>query len=130
MKGFFLLVFFGLSTVHGFPEEPWEPSEVHTIGCNSFAFAAPKGGALEDIALGMIRFYQTEVSPRSVKRCPFLISCSNFAATAIRDKGLLFGLVVFLDRYYYRENVAAFSLYKLVIVDGYTLKIDDREYLE
>jgi hypothetical protein len=77
----------------------------------------------------MIQSYQTDISPNSISRCPFKISCSEFARIAIARHGLL-GFFLFIDRYCYRENVDSFSHYPLVDTGEGTLKLDDTQFLQ
>ena len=80
------------------------------------------------VADQLISFYQTNISPQSISRCPFKISCSMFAQKAIERYGI-FGVAMFIDRYYYRENHEAFAHYKLVVTDQGILKLDDALFL-
>lgn len=128
MRRFALLLLLGLSGLCAFPDGTWEPSDVHPIG--SRLLPVPVTGLSQDIALGLIHFYQARISPASISRCPFSVSCSNFASRAISRKGLALGLVMFIDRYYYRENATAFGTYDLVTADDGILRIDDGVYLE
>jgi len=72
-----------------------------------------------------ISFYQTNLSPKSISRCPFSLSCSRFAVESIKQRGPLFGACLFIDRYFYRENEEAYLHYGLVEVRDGTLKLDD-----
>jgi hypothetical protein len=130
VKRLFVLVLLGLSGLSVFADETWEPSDIHPISAGSSILAEPHGRLFEGTALSLISFYQTKISPLTIIRCPFLVSCSTFAARAIADKGLALGLAIFIDRYYYRENTTAFRLYRLVRTEGDILKIDDSEYLK
>jgi len=86
-------------------------------------------GLLRPLALSFIKYYQSHISVRSVQRCPFQISCSNFSARAIKDYGLYWGILRTIDRYYYRENVSVFTNYtRLVDGSGRTV-LDDDYYL-
>ena len=129
MKHFLLVGLLGLSALSIFPEEPWESSDIHPLNRSSPGLMEPGGKLFQEPVVDLIRFYQEKIAPHTIARCPFVISCSNFAARAIEEKGLAFGICIFVDRYYYRENAAAFQLYGLVTTDGAILKIDDSEYL-
>ncbi|MFN6991869.1 MAG: membrane protein insertion efficiency factor YidD, partial [Fervidobacterium sp.] len=78
--------------------------------------------------LNAISYYQRSISEKSVSRCPFEISCSQFATIAIEKYGLL-GFIIFIDRYFYRENVSAFSLYNKKETKNGIIKLDDKIYL-
>ena len=75
-----------------------------------------------------INFYQSDISTQSVSRCPFKTSCSNFAKIAVSRYGI-FGLAMFIDRYYYRENIESFRHYRLVKNNNGVLKLDDDMFL-
>ncbi len=109
-------------------EEPWEPLDAQ--GAPS-ATVEPlrETGMFADIGLAAIGYYQRRISPSSVSRCPFAISCSHFAAIAIRDKGFLPGVCCFIDRNLYREHAAIYRYYPLVVMPDGALKLDDRYYL-
>ena len=128
MKRLVALVLLGFSGVCAFPDETWEPSDIHAVGSSVPAVAGVD--VAQGIALDLIRLYQAKISPTSISRCPFVVSCSNFAFRAISRKGLVAGTVMFIDRFYYRENAAAFGSYELARTDDGFLKIDDGEYLE
>ena len=128
MKRLVALLLLGLSGICAFPDETWEPSDIHTVG--SPVPVVARADIAQDIALDLIRLYQERISPASIGRCPFLVSCSNFAFRAIVRKGLVVGSIMFIDRFWYRENAAAFGCYGLARTDDGFLKIDDGEYLE
>ena len=105
-------------------EDSWEPEERRTVASlplRSFSL-------LTEVSVLLISFYQTEISPQSISRCPFKISCSTFAKRAIEEYGL-FGLAMFIDRYYYRENHEVFAHYRLVVSKEGILKLDDAPFL-
>jgi putative component of membrane protein insertase Oxa1/YidC/SpoIIIJ protein YidD len=128
MKRLVALMLLGLSGVCAFPDETWEPSDIHPVG--SPVPAAAQVDVAQSIALDLIHLYQVRISPASISRCPFLVSCSNFALRAIARKGFVVGSVMFIDRFWYRENAAAFGCYELARTDDGFLKIDDGQYLE
>jgi len=108
--------------------EAWEPDSL--IGTPVFPGTELSEQALvSEIASNLIRFYQAKVNPNSVSRCPFYISCSNFALLAIEKYGFLPGILLFIDRIYYRENPhAAFYYPKRRNYQNY-LKLDDSFFL-
>lgn len=57
--------------------------------------AQAKGGVL---ALGH-RFYKACISSQDYRRCNFQLSCSNFALAAMRERGVVLGFLMGLDRY-------------------------------
>jgi putative component of membrane protein insertase Oxa1/YidC/SpoIIIJ protein YidD len=80
-------------------------------------------------ALRLIRFYQERIAPKSIRRCPFHISCSAFAYTAIKKHGLFLGICYFIDRNLYRENPGITRHYRTIISEEGTYKLDDDFYL-
>jgi putative membrane protein insertion efficiency factor len=50
--------------------------------------------ALRAIAVAPIRFYQRAVSPVIPQRCKYYPSCSDYAVGAVRQYGVLRGLVL------------------------------------
>ena len=73
--------------------------------------------------------YQTKVSDKSIHRCPFYTSCSRFYSIALREYGCLWGSIMFIDRYFYRENKAAYKYYDFKSRDDGVLKLDDDYFL-
>jgi hypothetical protein len=105
-------------------EDSWEPEER-----GATAPQHPKDfSLLPAVADQLVSFYQKKISPQSISRCPFKISCSTFAQRAIERYGI-FGVAMFIDRYYYRENHEAFAHYKLVVTNQGILKLDDALFL-
>jgi putative component of membrane protein insertase Oxa1/YidC/SpoIIIJ protein YidD len=94
--------------------------------------ALPAGDATEpsgfspaaDLFLPLIHLYQGRIGPNSIHRCPFVVSCSNFAKIGIERYGI-FGLFLFLDRYLYRENPEMREHYPTVRADDGRLLLDD-----
>lgn len=80
------------------------------------------------IARSALKYYQSSLSVKSVSRCPFEISCSNFALHAVQRYGVA-GIPLIIDRYFYRENVEAFSLYKRTVSRNGVVKLDDALFL-
>ena len=77
----------------------------------------------------LIGFYQNNISTRSISRCPFYISCSHYAYMATNKYGLLPGICFFIDRNFYRENIASFYYYELRENNDGILKLDDSFYI-
>lgn len=84
-----LLLFGGLDRGMGLP-----------IGCQEYTTTGP----LHIIAESLVHAYQKRVAVNSVDRCPFRVSCSNFLVNSINEEGLIKGVALFIDRYFYREN--------------------------
>lgn len=108
-------------------DNAWEPGEGRPSGSAHKSFSTVS--VITGFADNLIKVYQTDISRNSISRCPFKISCSNFAREAISRYGLV-GFLMFIDRYYYRENMQSFSLYPLVDVGEGTLKLDDSFYMQ
>lgn len=76
----------------------------------------------------LIGFYQTKISAKTIQRCPFYISCSNYTKIAIKEYGSFLGILYFIDRNLYRENIGMNKHYSLR-KKGRFLKFDDSYYL-
>ena len=50
--------------------------------------------ALRAIAVAPVRFYQRTISPALPQRCKYHPSCSQYSVTAVREYGILRGLVL------------------------------------
>jgi hypothetical protein len=114
-------------------QAPWEPDELRGSsdpattatakteqGKPSFALGSINAGVLSAIA-----FYRAEIGPHSVSRCPFVTSCSAFAYDHVQRFGL-WGLLPFVDRFFFRENPGLFAIYpKTMLRDGRLKYSDD-----
>lgn len=109
-------------------ELPFEPSQRNFLTVDTVYSFSP-WLILEELADNAIVWYQHDISPSSIDRCPFLISCSNYARKAIATHGLLKGLCLFIDRNLYRENIEMFRLYTLIQKQNGILKLDDSFFL-
>ena len=56
-------------------------------------------------------FYQERIGEKTIHRCPFNVSCSQFFKSSLKKYGMIKGLALFLDRYFYRENISIPSNY-------------------
>ena len=83
----------------------------------------------EDVSLQLIDWYQKSIAPSSIERCPFKVSCSNFAKQAIQQHGFIGGLCLFIDRNLYRENSEIYSQYEKIVLPSGVIKLDDTFYL-
>jgi putative component of membrane protein insertase Oxa1/YidC/SpoIIIJ protein YidD len=77
----------------------------------------------------LIGFYQKKISTQSISRCPFYISCSNYAYMSIQKYSFLFGICFFIDRYFYRENIACYYYYEFRENEYGILKLDDSFFI-
>ena len=140
---FFLVLFFSVAprlqaqeiesntqnTMEYMEKDSWEPDD---LDINEALHDRPKGLVFPVTFLGLslIHIYQKKISPNStMARCPFKTSCSHFAYQSISDKGFLVGSLLFLDRYYYRENPSTPYNYPFYENDRGVLKINDDFYL-
>ncbi len=109
-------------------DTPWEPFEAQPkqpdFWCHTTAFD-PVGM----LAAAALNYYNTHVSPKSIARCPFKISCSAFARKAINKYGFFLGSAMFFDRFLYREHKHAIEYYKKTLTDEGVLKLNDTLYL-
>jgi hypothetical protein len=106
-------------------DEPWEPRPRSTRP------ASPPPPARRDTyrplasaALSVVSLYRTAIGPGSIRRCPYAVSCSQYAALVLRRYGFA-GVFFFMDRFYFRENHAAHRHYPLVRLPDETLRLDD-----
>ncbi len=111
--------------------DPWEPGEGNIIlleNKDEFQEIVLPTLVLNHLALTAISYYQRSIASKSISRCPFEISCSQFAIIAIKKYGLL-GYAIFIDRYFYRENISSYSLYIKKETKDWVIKLDDEIYL-
>ena len=105
--------------------DSWEKGEA--FQASPFLLSEPNSNPLITGMQTFIHLYQTQASPNSISRCPFVISCSHYADKAL-DKYGLFGVPVFIDRFFYRESAELFELYPKVFMN-HRPKYDDSFYL-
>ena len=109
--------------------ESWEPDDLYedeALDKRVEGLVSP----FTQISLSLIRFYQKQISPNSISgRCPYKISCSNFAYRSISERGFLIGILLFVDRFYYRENSGTRYYYPLFENTEGVLKLEDDFYL-
>ncbi len=107
----------------------WEPDDLEN---DEALYQESKGlvSPISSLSLSLIRMYQKRISPNStMHRCPYKTSCSNFAYQSISAKGLFGGILLFIDRYYYRENPSVPYNYPLYENAQGILKLNDDYYL-
>jgi putative component of membrane protein insertase Oxa1/YidC/SpoIIIJ protein YidD len=107
---------------------PWEPDAL-TEKPGRAHDSQPDMSLDAEIAVAMIRFYQTDINPNSVSRCPFRVSCSNFAIRAVKRYGFVPGILIFVDRLFYRENMGAFEYYPKIRNSRNQSRLDDTYFL-
>lgn len=109
--------------------DSWEPDDLE----NDEALYQESNGLvfpISSFSLSLIRIYQKRISSNStIERCPYKTSCSSFAYQSISEKGVFIGILLFLDRYYYRENPSIPYNYPLYETEEGILKLNDDFYL-
>ena len=110
-----IITFFYLSSF----EEPWEWEDIELNSPQNYISSKNY----------LINFYQNQISSKSISRCPFYISCSNYATIAICKHGWFKGILYFIDRNFYRENFSAWYLYPFKEKQNGVLRLDDSYFL-
>lgn len=127
-----ILLIFGLAAgrISGQPPpvtESWEPdifNKYDRRDSGPSGYPQPIG-----IVRSGIDFYQRVLSPHSISRCPFEVSCSHYAEEAVQRYGLVIGLSMFIDRNLYRENPGLSRNYLRSVDETGELKYDDTFFL-
>jgi Putative membrane protein insertion efficiency factor len=111
-------------TVDGW--DVWEAEDLtaSSVASDDRSFAL---GPINELMLAAIAYYQVEIGPNSISRCPYLVSCSVYASHAIGEYGL-FGLPIFFDRYFFRENADTFTKYPRYILPSGVIRYDDAAF--
>lgn len=103
----------------------WEPEDIILPATRSI----PRPSLRQLVADRMLQFYQKRVRTNSIDRCPFHMRCSDYARQAIEKYGLVLGISVAIDRYFYRENSGRYQHYDLRNSRNRGLKLDDSFFL-
>jgi len=77
----------------------------------------------------LLKSYRENKERTSVHRCLFNVSCSHFAEISFSKYGFLAGSVVFVDRYFFRENNGARGLYPLRGDENGIFHLDDGPFV-
>jgi hypothetical protein len=107
---------------------PWEPDEIVTTASEQPAWTNSASWPAQ-LSLWLVGVYQTRIAVKSVGRCPFTPSCSNFAIAAVKKYGFVIGWCLFIDRHLFRENAQVRYLYGLKEINMGVLKVDDSFYI-
>lgn len=107
---------------------PWESEDI-SLSEAYLPLPPTQSGLGQFVGEKLIYWYQNRLSRRSIHRCPYLISCSNYTLRAIQENGLGMGILQFIDRNLYRENPGIWQYYPLVETSDRGLKLDDTFYL-
>ena len=110
-----------LVTQLGAEDIPWD----YSSGPSSADLEEPTQDLFVDIVDGLIAEYRDNKVTTTVSRCLFHVSCSHFAERAFNEYGPVGGSIVFIDRYFYRENSSARGLYALVADEFGINKVND-----
>jgi hypothetical protein len=78
----------------------------------------PSSNPVTVLFRAFIDLYQKKVSTNSVQRCPFTLSCSQYAMHALEHYDIL-GIPLFIDRFFFRENES--------LLDNYIIRKWDRK---
>ncbi len=109
-------------------KDSWEPDDLESdevLWKESKNLISP----FSSFSISLIRIYQKKISPNStIHRCPYKTSCSNFAYRCILERGFFVGILLFIDRYYYRENSGVPYRYPLYEDKEGILKLNDDYY--
>ena len=91
--------------------------------------STPPKAPATDLFQALVGAYRDNSARTSVARCIFHVSCSHFAEKALSKYGLIGGGVVFIDRYFYRENDAARNFYPRIGEADGTYRLDDGPFV-
>jgi len=89
-----------------------------------------KPGTIDsDILRALVNLYRDNEGKNSVHRCIFNVTCSHFAQLAVDKHGFVLGSIMFVDRYFYRENNDARLFYPLEREQDGTFRLDDDPFV-
>lgn len=107
-------------------DEPWEPVPRAVRRASAPSARAPRDTyrPIASAAMAAIAMYRSSTGTRPMRRCPYAVSCSNYAMLVLHRHGFA-GIFWFIDRFYFRENHAAHHHYPLVRMRGGEVRLDD-----
>jgi len=115
------------------PSLPWVSADDAPWDFDQPAVAAPSPAEpatlAGDIFRGLVLAYRENGTNVSIHRCIFHVSCSHFAERALSKYGVVEGGIMFIDRYFYRENQAAKAFYPLAGESDGTYRLDDSPFV-
>jgi len=114
--------------LYGFAE-PWEATDIVNVSQAFNNKIIIRNNLFDDLINASINIYQEKQSDKSIHRCAFYTSCSLFLTKAIKLHGFPVGILMFFDRYFFRENKQSFSLYSLKKRSDGVYKLDDEYFL-
>jgi hypothetical protein len=84
---------------------------------------------LGDVFEGLVTAYRKNEAATTIRRCSFQVTCSLFAEKAVSRYGFVIGGVLFVDRYFYRENQDSRNHYPLIGEPDGTYRLDDSPFV-
>jgi len=124
-----ILLFIILIPILLFSEEPWEAEDIipieKIVSSQQESYHKPSYVFIRK----MISLYQHQSTENTISRCPFYISCSSFALKSVKEHGIFLGSLLFIDRFFYRENSSIYKHYNFKRRDNSVLKLNDRYFL-
>ena len=105
---------------------PWEKDEIKV---SSKAENSSPLYLFNSIGKNSIKMYQNKIAVKSTSRCPYHISCSNYALKALEKYNFYYAFLLFIDRNLYREHFSAYGYYNYIIYEDNRLKLDDTFFL-
>ena len=127
-----LIALFVAASVVGQPV----PSQTHSDDFVPWSFSGDRRATTSvrsgkhPILRGAINLYREHSDSRTTDRCIFHVSCSHFLEEAVAKHGIIPGVVRFIDRNMYRENLQAYGMYETRYRPDGRMKVDDGLYLE
>ena len=120
----FLLAFFVICSATSLgAEEPWGKDADLAGVCLRPSESCYTGGALSKSGQGMIRFYQSVISPSNGPRSSFVPSSSQYTLDAMQKYGFVWGVLYGCDRLM-RENADPWIYPRCLNHEGFDLKWD------
>jgi uncharacterized protein len=65
---------------------------------NVYAFARDNHNEIQFVFSGLFLFYKTFISSQDMQRCTFTPSCSEYAIQAVKQEGVIIGILNAFDR--------------------------------
>lgn len=78
----------------------------------------------------LMKFYQTQISSKTLHRCPFKTTCSKYLYLSVKKQGFLLGTISFVDRFFYRENINSYHHYEKIETNKGVIKLNDDFFLK
>ncbi len=102
-----LIVFLLLNLILSINAIEWDPED-KSVEIDS----QPESlSILQKSITSSIKKYRKNSKDNSISRCPFNTSCSTLFSKTLKSKGIIFALIVFIDRNHYREHPYSYRYY-------------------